>query len=158
MSTLTENYKKIILEIEQTISNDKEREIVKEKILELSALFIDQIDNLSNVADKKIEKLEEKQKYLDDKMNELQSSINEIEGDIYDEEEGDFDFEIICPYCNNEFEIDLSIIDESKNEIRCPECNNIIELDWNGEEDEGCSGHCGGCHGCGEDEEDDEDM
>ena len=68
-----------------------------------------------------------------------------------------FDFEIVCPYCNYEFFID---IDENKTEITCPECQNVIELDWTGDTEENdshnCSGSCGGCHGCEEDDDDDD--
>ena len=39
----------------------------------------------------------------------------------------DFEFEIVCPYCNYEF---IADIDEHEDEILCPECNNPIELDW----------------------------
>ena len=70
----------------------------------------------------------------------------------------DFDFEIVCPYCNYEFVID---VDENKTEIECPECNNLIELDWSGDVDDepsagGCLGDCHGCHGCGSEDEDDD--
>lgn len=103
--------------------------------------------------EKRIEKLEKTQKELDEKMEKMQQVINNIEKDIYSEE--GFDFEIVCPYCNYEFIIDM---DENKSEIECPECQNIIELDWSGDlehdEDEGCTGSCGGCHGC-HDEDDD---
>ena len=80
-------------------------------------------------------------------------------------ETGEYDFEIVCPYCNNEFVTDLKLMNEEKTEIRCPECNNIIELDWNDDEDEGCQGHCDACHGCMSDdyeeyndEENEDDM
>ena len=48
---------------------------------------------------------------------------------------------------------------ELKEEIECPECHNKIELDWDGEDDDCCSGGCCGCGhhdecGCDEDEED----
>jgi hypothetical protein len=60
------------------------------------------------------------------------------------------DFEMICPYCNCEFNAEIG---QSKTEIKCPECNNIIELDWNGNPDDnndeiGCSGNCHRCGGC----------
>ena len=46
---------------------------------------------------------------------------------------------------------------ELKEEIECPECHNKIELDWDGEDDDCCSGGCCGCghhDECGSDEED----
>lgn len=154
MSVLSENYKRIISEIEEKIQDPEELEFVKQKVTELSMLFMDIIDNLADKADEKIKQIEEKQKQIEAKMDEVENVVNEIESDIYTEEEGNFDFEIVCPYCNYEFEAEI----DGKTEIPCPECNNIIELDWNDEEDEGCSGHCGGCHGCSEDSEDEEDI
>ena len=158
MSVLSDNYKRIISEIEGKITNPEELEFVKEKVSELSMLFMDIIDNLTEKADEKIRQIEEKQKQIEDKMLQVENVVNEIESDIYvEDEEGNFDFEIVCPYCNNEFVAEIN----GKNEIACPECNNIIELDWNDEEDEGCLGHCGGCHRCDgefdDDEEDNED-
>ena len=83
-------------------------------------------------------------------MNKMQQIIDNIEKDIYSED--GFDFEIICPYCDNQFVID---VDEDKTEVECPVCNNIIELDWSGdvEEDSECNGSCSGCHGCDEEQE-----
>lgn len=154
MSVLSENYKRIISEIEAKITNEEELEFVKEKVSELSMLFMDIIDNLTEKADEKIKQIEEKQKQIETKMKEVESTVNEIESDIYVEEDGNFEFEIVCPYCNNEFVAEIN----GKTEIACPECNNMIELDWNDEEDEGCSGHCGSCHECQEEfEENDED-
>jgi len=153
MSVLSDNYKRIVSEIEEKLSNPEELEFVKEKISELSMLFMDMIDSLAEKADEKIKQIEEKQKQIESKMSEVENAVNEIESDIYTEEEGSFDFEIVCPYCSHEFVAEIN----GKNEIACPECNNIIELDWNEEEDEGCSGHCGGCHGCGEEFEEDEE-
>lgn len=156
MARLGEEYNRILSEIEQTISNESEKEIVKQKIMELASLFISNMEKMSDMVDNKLAKVEEKQKELDSKIEKINKSVSEIENDIYDEEEnGEFDFEIVCPYCSYEFVTDLNMLGEEKNEIKCPECNNIIELDWNDDE-EGCSGHCSGCHGCGEDEEDDD--
>ena len=117
-------------------------------------LFMEIIDNLTEKTDKKIKQIEEKQKQIEDKMEKVENAVDEIEKDIYVDEDGNFDFEIVCPYCNNEFIAEI----DGKNEILCPECNNIIELDWNEEDEGGCSGHCNSCHGCSDDfEEDNED-
>ena len=88
----------------------------------------------------KLENIEKNQKLIDDKLNIIQNSINGIESDIYEDE---YEFEIICPYCNAEFVADIT----SKKDIKCPECQNIIELDWNSENDaiSGCSGSCTNC-------------
>ena len=109
----------------------------------------------------KLENIEKNQKQIDDKLNIIQKSITGIENDIY---EDDYEFEIICPYCNTEFIADIT----SKSDIKCPECQNIIELDWNNEDATcGCSGSCSSCSSkCGDswfqefeeiDEEDDDE-
>ena len=108
-----------------------------------------QLENLL----KEMKEIKDNQKKLNEKMEKMQNIIEHIESDIYSNE--DFDFEIICPYCENEFVIDAG---ERNSEIKCPECENIIELDWSGDfddEDESCGGHCCGCAGCDDSEEDD---
>lgn len=157
MANLGEEYKRILSEIETTISNENERETVKQKVIELSSLFISSMEKMSNMVDNKLAKVEEQQKELDKKIEKINKSVTELENDIYDEEEiGEFDFEIVCPYCNYEFVTDLNMLENEKSEIKCPECNNIIELDWNDDEEEGCQGHCSSCHGCGSEEENDD--
>lgn len=103
--------------------------------------LLNKIEVLSN----KIYNMEKRQKIIEDKINQICNSISGIENDIYEE---DFDFDITCPYCNEQFVADI----ESKTEIKCPKCQNTIELDWNcGEEGGCCSGHCSGCGSkCGE--------
>ena len=90
---------------------------------------------------KEVKELKENQKIMTNKIEKMQQVIDHIESDIYSDE--GFDFEIVCPYCENEFVIDAN---EDKNEVECPECKNVIELDWTGDlydyEDVGCSGHC----------------
>lgn len=165
MSALSDNYKKIISELENKLTNKEDLEFVKEKMSELSIIFINAIDNIAEKADKKIKKIEQKQKLIESKMEEVEKSVNEIESDIYieNEDEEEYDFEIVCPYCNNEFTEEIN----GKEEIICPECKNTIELDWNANEnEEGCNGHCSTCGGCQDyededtlqDNEEDEDM
>ena len=109
--------------------------------------------------------------------NEYKSFLDDVEKNIKNEEDLTYvkerfatfldvvleevdDFEIVCPYCNYEFVID---VDENKTEVECPECQNVIELDWTGDidgEDNDlgeCMGNCHGCHGC-EEEENEDDM
>jgi len=151
MSNMSENYKKILSQIEEKVSNPEEKEFVKNKISELVMMFIDMFDNLSDMVDTKINDLEERQKELKLKMDKVESTVNGIEDDIYLDEA--YDFEIVCPYCNNEFVAEFDSENHPKEEIECPECHNIIELDWNDEDDEfeGCTGSCSSCHGCEED-------
>ncbi|MBP3256319.1 MAG: hypothetical protein J6M60_07560 [Clostridia bacterium] len=155
MSVLSDSYKRIMSEVEAKITDQNELEFVKLKMNELSMIFMEVIDNLSNETNQKIKRLEEKQQKIEDKMLEVENYVNDIENDMLDEmeeiivdEEYDDGFEITCPYCNKDFYADIN----GKNEIDCPECKNIIELDWNDEEEQqscGCAnGGCNSCPGC----------
>lgn len=156
MSDMSENYKKILSQIEQKISNSEEKEFVKAKISELTVMFVEMINRISDVTEAKINDIEERQKELKLKMDKVEDVVNGIENELYLDE--GYEFEIVCPYCNNEFVSAFENDGIPKEEIECPECHNIIELDWNSEDyDElgACSGHCGGCHSCDEEEFDD---
>ena len=149
MSVLSDNYKRIIAELEEKISNPEDLKFVKEKFIELSTMFLDVIDNFTEKTDAKISELEEKQQFIEEKIAEVESAVNEIETDMYDdedeEEDSSYEFEIVCPYCNHEFVAEIA----GKNEVTCPECNNSIELDWNEEEGQNSTGCVGGCTTCG---------
>ena len=156
MAEFSEKYSKIIKDIEKSISDEKEREIVLKKVSELSFMYMDVIDRISNVNSERMDDIEKHQDKLDEKIGKVKDTVDLIKKDIYEDE--DYDFEIVCPYCNHEFVADIE--DELKEEIECPECKNIIELDWSGnldDEDDGCSGNCCGCSGCGDDTSDEDD-
>lgn len=165
MSEINGKYKHILEDLENNIKNPQELEFVKEKFTDLSMLFIDMIDRITKLTDSKIQELETKQQEIANRINSVQAIVDGIESDIYEDDEN-YEFEIVCPYCNYEFTADIQ--DESKDEIQCPECHNTIELDWNCDEElEGCSGHCSHCEsGCVEedyeeytpDNNEDEDM
>ena len=87
--------------------------------------ILNELKSISN----RLQKIEQAQKNIEERLNTLQNSINGIENDIYEE---DYEFEIVCPYCNAEFVEDIG----SKTNIKCPECNNTIELDWNVDEED----------------------
>ena len=89
------------------------------------------MDMIINFKEDKMKELEEAQKNLVNKLDKMQQVIDNIEKDIYAED--GFDFEIVCPYCNYQFLID---VDENRTEVECPECGNTIELDWSGDFDE----------------------
>lgn len=156
MSELSNKYREIMDEIDKKITDEEQLNFVKSKVSEISIIFIDIIDRLSEVIDEKVIDIEKGQKSIEKKLAKVQNAIDIIEKDIYDD---NMETEIVCPYCNNEFLAELN--DEDESEIECPECHNIIELDMNGDiEDEflGCSGNCHSCGGCGsENSEDDED-
>lgn len=164
MGTLKNEYKSFLDDIEKNIKDKEDLEYIKKRFASFVDVVLDQMDYIMDYKEEEMAKLEETQNQIKDKMEQMQQVINNIEKDIYAED--GFDFEIVCPYCNYEFIID---VDENKTEIECPECQNIIELDWTGDVDEEarsdqdmCQGDCHGCHGCesSEDEEteDDDDM
>lgn len=146
MTDFSKRFQLILEDIEKNIKDEEQLEYVNKKITEVSMLHLSVIDELTDVLKNKINNIERKQDVIEKKVSKIESSVSGIENDMYDD---GFEFEIICPYCNNEFVADV----ESKNEIKCPECQNVIELDWNGgEEMHSCSGHCSGCSSkCGQD-------
>ena len=125
MSNLSDEYQKIINDIENKISNESDKKFILNKFSELSNIYMDEI------------------KRVEEKLNKVSETVNLIKKDIY--EDNDYDFEIVCPYCNHEFVADVE--DELKEEIECPECHNLINLDWNPEDDfaGGCTGMCSTC-------------
>lgn len=152
MPELSEKFKDIIKDIEKNIKNKDDLEYIKTQIYNISSIFLEQLDKVVELTSYRMEELVKKQSELNSKMSKIEGVVGNIEKDIYLDEE-DNDFEIICPYCNNEFMVDFNT--ELKNEVRCPECNNIIELDWNEEEEHSCSGNCHCCDsGCEENNED----
>ena len=109
---------------------------------------------------KEIREIKSNQDRNERKLHELQKVVDNIKSDIYMDEgfDDNFEFEIICPYCEHEFVIDAN---ENKTEIQCPDCNNTIELDWSGnldeEEKDEFIGNCAGCPGCGTSNYDEDD-
>ena len=143
MSDIKGKYKKILEDLEKHIKDPEDLLYTKEKFMELSLIFMDIIDRLTALTDARIKEVEERQAEINEKINSVQSMVDEIEGDIYEDEE-DYEFEIICPYCNYEFTTDIE--DGEKEEVKCPNCHNIIELDWNNDEEFSCGGNCSHCH------------
>lgn len=162
MGMLKNEYKSFLDDIEKNIKNKEDLAYIKGRFASFLDAMLDQMDYIMDYKKEEIEQLESTQKQIEEKMAKMQQVIDNIEKDIYSED--GFDFEIVCPYCDYEFIIDL---DENKTEIECPECQNIIELDWTGDIDEenqkqgeqhGCNGSCHGCSGCDEDDDEDDDM
>lgn len=156
MKNIKNEYKSFLDDIEKNIKNKEDLEYVKKRFTAFLDQVLDEINSIIEYKKEEVEELEKRQQEIERKMSKMQSIIDNIEKDIYAED--GFDFEIICPYCNHEFIID---VDENKTEIECPECNNLIELDWSGDVDDepsvgGCLGDCHGCHGCGSEDEDDD--
>ncbi len=160
MGMLKNEYKSFLDDIEKNIKNKEDLAYIKGRFASFLDVMLEQMDYIMDYKKEEIEQLESTQKQIEEKMAKMQQVIDNIEKDIYSED--GFDFEIVCPYCDYEFIIDL---DENKTEIECPECQNIIELDWTGDIDEenqgkqyGCNGSCHGCSGCEDENDEDDDM
>lgn len=154
MSVLQDKFNAIIAKIEERITAPEELEFVKQQIVDLSMIYMDEINKIMDLSERRVNQVYENQKILEKKMAEIERGMSTIEKELFVEDE--YDFEIVCPYCNHEF---LTDINSGKKEVECPECHNVIELDWNEEEHE-CSGHCGSCGECGTEEnvENDNDV
>ena len=147
MAKLKKEFKSFLEDIESNLKNQEDLQYVKTRFEKFVDSIMDEIDMVVADQEDRMNELEENQKQMESKMSKMQEILDNIEKDIYSED--GFDFEIICPYCDNQFIIDM---DEDKTEVECPECNNIIELDWSGEPEDdtaNCSSGCAGCHGCG---------
>ncbi len=133
MSNLNNKFESLIKDLENNLESQKDIEYAKKAISE----FVTQI---TNDIEKRLQILEESQREIEFKTNQIDEVLRKIEEDIYIDEEEDqeeYSFEIVCPYCNYTFETEL---DELTTDIKCPECNNIIELDWGDSEcDDGCN-------------------
>ncbi len=154
MGVLKDNYTSFLEDIEKNIKNKEDLEYIKLRFADFLNAVLNQMDHIMNYKESEVENLEKKHKELENRLEKIETIVENIEKDIYSDD--GFDFEIVCPYCNYEFVID---VDENKTEVQCPECNNIIELDWSGELDDeiqGCHGECSSCSGCDEEENDDE--
>lgn len=141
MSEFNKKYREIINDIEKNLSNKEDLEYVKSKMADMSILFLDIIDRMSQINDAKVNHMIERQSELERKLANIEESINGIESDIYAED--GYEFEIACPYCNYEFSCEFNNENEIKEQIECPECHNMIELDW--DEEEACAGNCSHC-------------
>lgn len=153
MSNLNSEFKNILETLENNIKNKEDLEFVKVQIFNLYNLFFDEITNLENLANSRISELTQRQVSIEETLKSMEKEIKNISVDIYGEEESEdeeYDFTIVCPYCDEEFVLE---VDELKDEVICPNCNETIELDWGHECDEGSCSSCG--HHCHHDEDDD---
>lgn len=153
MSNLNSEFKNILETLDANLKNKEELELVKVQMFNLYNLFFEEISNLENLANSRISELASKQAEMGETLNSIEKEVKNISLDIYGEEEdedGEYTFTILCPYCDEEFTIDVDDVDD---EVVCPNCNETIELDWGHEcDEEGCSS-CG--HHCYHDEDDD---
>ncbi len=107
-------------------------------------LFTAIIDVLDDIA-LAIEDVEEIQDEMTEQVDGIDEDLAELEKTVYDEDE-EIEFEEIeCPYCGEEIEVDLDLIDEDAEAIECPHCHQKIELEWDCDcEDDECG--CGHNH------------
>ena len=132
MSDFKKEFKNFMNDIEKNVTNPKDLEYIKGRVAELFGVVLDEIEEITNYKEEKMNLLMQNQHDLQMKLDDVQKKISNMENDFYMDDE-EFDMEIVCPYCNKEFCIDL---DESQTEVICPECNNTIELDWSGNPDD----------------------
>lgn len=152
MSKLQEDFNAIIAKIEERITDEELLNFLKQQIADISMLYINELNKVMDLSERRVNQVVENQRVLEKKQQELEMALNNMEKELFVSEE-EYDFEIVCPYCNYEFVSDIAT---DIKEVECPECHNMIELDWNGEEC-GCEGHCGGCHECVEETENDDE-
>lgn len=149
MSNLKKKLNDIIQDIDKNVKNKDDLEYIKSQIYNVSMLFLDEIDKLAELNLGRLNVMLEREKELSKRIAGMEKVISNIEKEMFITDESDF--EITCPYCNEEFIEDFT--DGMKGEVKCPECGNIIELDWH--EDEECNGGCNhNCHDCENNEED----
>ena len=84
MAEFSEKYSKIIKDIEKSISDEKEREIVLKKVSELSFMYMDVIDRISNVNSERMDDIEKHQDKLDEKIGKVKDTVDLIKKDIYE--------------------------------------------------------------------------
>lgn len=125
MRKLKNEYKSFLDDIEKNIKNEEDLKYIQERFTKFLDIVLEEMDYILEYKQEEMDKIEDVQNQLETKIGQMEQVINNIEKDIYSED--GFDFEIVCPYCNYEFIID---VDENKTEIQCPECQNVIELDW----------------------------
>ena len=142
MANFNAEFKKILKNLEDNISDKDALEMAKVEMFNLYNLFFDEITNLEQTINNRIVTIAESQLHVEEKLKEMDKSLKNIEKDIYMDDEienPDYDVEIRCPYCNETFMAEIN--DLTSEEIVCPECNNTIELDWGNDcdcEDDNC--------------------
>lgn len=151
MSDLKEKLNEIMNDFDKNIKNKEDLEYIKSQVYNISALFLDEMDKLAEINIKRLNVLNDREKELAKRVEDVERTMDLIKREMFVEPE-ECDFEITCPYCNEEFVEDFS--DGIKNEVRCPECDNVIELDWHEEDGCGCGHDCDGecdCEDCDDD-------
>lgn len=145
---LKSEMEKYLKDLHENVKNKEDLLYVEKRTEKFLDVILDEFEKLAKYKEDQIDELFKSQEDTKQRIEDMTRILKNIEKDIYDDDESDF--EIICPYCGNEFDAD---VDEKNSEIKCPECGNSIELDWTGnpddDDDSGCGGSCSHCGGCG---------
>ena len=107
MEELQKKIRTILNEVEEKLSNKEDIEFAKTKILELYEAFSDELENLSNKWNDKVDVITAKYSLLEAKVEEVENVLGKIKSDIYINDKEEYDLDITCPYCDAEFSIDM---------------------------------------------------
>ena len=89
-----------------------------------------------------IEDLEDNTAALGEEIDAISEDLSDVEEIVYDEDEDDEDddfFEVECPNCGAEIDIDEDVLDEGT--VECPACGEKFVIDLCDDEDGCCCGH-----------------
>ena len=118
-------------------------------------LLLAVIDTLEDMA-LTVSDMEDSVAELSAQVDEIDDDLGSVEEDLYgdecdcDDEDDDEDFddtlyEVECPNCGAELDIDESILEAGT--VECPGCGSKFAIDLTDDEDECCCGHHHGhCH------------
>lgn len=128
MSSLEEQYQKMIETLENTIKDEKELSKAKEQLDDIVSIVVDDCTHILDKYDEKMQEIELKNKNNEIRIFALEERLKYFEKMV---ELDDYDFFITCPYCGFEFQTDY---DDEITEICCPECSQIFDIDWEDDE------------------------
>lgn len=79
MSNLSDEYQKIMNNLEKQITDQEQLELVKNSIANLTVTFMDTVDKVLEYSDEKLNNLEEKQQDLEERLSRVQKIVDNIE-------------------------------------------------------------------------------
>ena len=131
MANLKKKFNEILDDLEKNITNKEDLDYIKSQVYNVSILFLDEVDKLTELSLDRLNVMIDREKELSRKIAKMEKIINHLEKEVFVPQE--CDFEIVCPYCNTEFVEEFT--KGMEDEVKCPECGNVIEIDWheNGE-------------------------
>lgn len=143
MSNLKDKLAKQVKKIDNTITNQSEKETVLEAVQNMINIFAEQVINVS-----------ERQQEIEEKIEDVYEVLTTIEEEMIATFGSELEGE--CPYCGET--IQFTLPEDDGNEIECPYCNNSIELELMMEDyKHSCKGGKCGCD-CDDDCDDDCDC